>query len=427
MKKKQYVYIIIIGAFILFFLNVSLLHMEYKNYHDKMEILYLMLSNNNIDEDNLELITSLLKESNSEILLAAKEQLRQYGYITSYTDVYKKDMYKQWIMIICMSCIIYIFFLFSLFFISNKFKKRRNNEFDELTKYIIGFREGNYDLFPFIQTNPLSCDTFLQRLQMNLESLASQIKIMKQQASADKEKTKSLVTDISHQLRSPLAALKTSFDILEKQDLSYEEKEEFEGRCREQINRLEELVIALVNISRMETGMIEIQSKNEYIFNTIISAINRIYPYAEEKHIGISLEALDELQELKIPHDNKWLAEAIINVLENAVKYSPNNTSIIIRMIKMTIFLRIEVEDKGIGIKQQDRNKIFKRFYRGESEIIRQKAGSGVGLYLTRKIIERHNGTISVTSPHKDIAVSQGSIFIIQIPLKRYNSYLHVF
>lgn len=88
-------------------------------------------------------------------------------------------------------------------------------------------------------------------------------------------------------------------------------------------------------------------------------------------------------------------------------------TKIVIRMIKMTVFLRIEIEDEGIGIPRREWNRIFKRFYRGEAKEVQRESGSGVGLYLAREIVTRHEGTLVVTSPH---IMKHGSCFVFQLP-----------
>ena len=96
------------------------------------------------------------------------------------------------------------------------------------------------------------------------------------------------------------------------------------------------------------------------------------------------------------------------------MKYSPGNTKIHIRMMRLTTFLRIEIEDQGIGIPRENYHKIFKRFYRGEEEEVRKAEGSGVGLYLTREILEHHSGSVTVSSQYGK--KRQGSTFVVQIP-----------
>ena len=112
-------------------------------------------------------------------------------------------------------------------------------------------------------------------------------------------------------------------------------------------------------------------------------------------------------------HSNKrWLGEAVINVLDNAIKYSPDGSKIFIRLQKRNDLVRMEIEDQGIGIPQNEYHKIFQRFYRGSSKEVMEKSGTGIGLFLSREIIEKHAGTITVTSGKK----KKGSTFVIQLP-----------
>ena len=256
-------------------------------------------------------------------------------------------------------------------------------------------------------------DEDLGRLLMEFDALADSIELFGLQAGAEREGTKALVTDISHQLKTPVAALKTSFEVLQSGDLNEMERQEFLGRCGVQILRLEELVSALVNISRMETGMIELRKEKRKLFDTILLAVNRIYSRAEEREIEIGLEAEEELQQIRVLHDARWLCEAFLNVLENAVKYSESRTKVTIRMIRMTVYVRVEIEDEGIGIPRKEWNKIFQRFYRGEAETVQRESGSGVGLYLAREIASRHEGTLVVAAPRHG---RQGSCFVFQLP-----------
>ena len=119
--------------------------------------------------------------------------------------------------------------------------------------------------------------------------------------------------------------------------------------------------------------------------------------------------------------DEKWLCEALVNVLDNAVKYSPCGSEIRIGIHKGIRFARIEIADQGIGIPGEDCHKVFRRFYRGSSRWVHGQPGSGVGLYLVREIINGHHGTVIVKQGHPDAASQKikfpGSIFVIQIPL----------
>ena len=148
------------------------------------------------------------------------------------------------------------------------------------------------------------------------------------------------------------------------------------------------------------------------LMDTVISAVNRTYPKADEKEIEFVFDYEKELETCTIMQDKRWLGEAVINVLDNAVKYSPCGSKILIRLQKRNDLVRMEIEDQGIGIPQNEYHKIFQRFYRGSSKEVVEKSGTGIGLFLSREIIEKHAGTITVTSGKK----KKGSTFVIQLP-----------
>lgn len=146
--------------------------------------------------------------------------------------------------------------------------------------------------------------------------------------------------------------------------------------------------------------------------DTVISAVNCTYPKADEKEIEFVFDYEKELETCTIMQDKRWLGEAVINVLDNAIKYSPGGSKIFIRLQKRNDLVRMEIEDQGIGIPQNEYHKIFQRFYRGSSKEVMEKSGTGIGLFLSREIIEKHAGTITVTSGKK----KKGSTFVIQLP-----------
>lgn len=176
-----------------------------------------------------------------------------------------------------------------------------------------------------------------------------------------------------------------------------------------QMDKLEVLTEALGNISRLETHMIKLQPENVSFTDLLAGAVNTVYHKALAKQIAIEV---DELEEISLFLDKKWTTEAISNVLDNAVKYSPSGSRIFVRAWKLFNFVRVEIEDQGIGIPKREWNQIFRRFYRGDSDFVKKIDGSGVGLYLARKIVEEGGGTISVRQ-----ASEKGSIFVIQLPL----------
>lgn len=190
--------------------------------------------------------------------------------------------------------------------------------------------------------------------------------LLTEKINKEKEETKVLVTDISHQLKTPVTALKNSLEILENIELTKEETRKFYDRAIEQANGIDNLLKALLNISRLETGLIDIKKEKSPIFDTIINAINTVYQKSENKNIEIELNSENDIDKLEIFHEKKWIKESFVNILDNAIKYSPKNTKIEIKVIKMVSFLRIEFVDNGIGIDKEEYNNVFKRFYRGK-------------------------------------------------------------
>lgn len=226
--------------------------------------------------------------------------------------------------------------------------------------------------------------------------------------SEERDNTKTLVTDISHQLKTPVSALKTCFSMYLEADTP-EEKEEFLNRSQLQMDKLEALISSLIQISRLETSLITLNQEPVTLTDLLLGAVNSIYHKASAKEISIETDDFDDMA-LKL--DRKWTTEALVNILDNAVKYSPVGSCILIRVQPLFSFVRIEFEDEGIGISPEERNHIFHRFYRGSKEEVRKTEGTGVGLYLTRKILEDQGGTVTVHP-----AARHGSIFVVQLPL----------
>ena len=238
-----------------------------------------------------------------------------------------------------------------------------------------------------------------------LKQLGHQIVTKNTRITEEKESTKALVTDISHQLKTPMAALKTCFYMyLDASDA--DEKTEFLKRSETQLEKLEQLIASLMNISRLETAMISLTKESILLSDLLVDAVNGVYEKARRKSIEISVQ---ETENITLHLDKHWTSEAVINVLDNAVKYSPRNSHITISIEKQHFYTLVKIKDEGIGIPQNEYNEIFQRFYRSNHSYVKQTEGSGVGLYLTRMILERQGGLIRVESvPEK------GSTFILQ-------------
>ena len=226
-----------------------------------------------------------------------------------------------------------------------------------------------------------------------------------QELYEEKENLKELVSDISHQTRTPLANIRLYQELL-SDGANTSESADYLTRMGKQADKLEFLFQSMVKISRLETGAIKIKKSEYPVSETLALAIGAVVPKADRKNIPIHV-AYDET--LRFEHDKKWTAEAVFNVLENAVKYTNENGNIYISVEPGEIFTKISIRDTGKGIPSERQGTIFNRFYR-EPEV-HNTEGAGIGLYLARKIISMQNGYIKV-----DSETGKGSTFHICLP-----------
>ncbi|MDD6646745.1 MAG: ATP-binding protein [Firmicutes bacterium] len=348
-------------------------------------------------------VNAALDEENST-LAEGRSIMSRYGYGgASVADTEKKRSIRNYIIMLSlfMSAVI----LCGLTAITAAVRRRQRQEEDMLAILDSCFADDYSFENDSERLNALGNQHFAD----SLSKLGSKLKMKTQQLDSEQDSTKTLVTDISHQLKTPISAMKTCFDMYLEAD-SQEEKDEFLYRSMAQMDRLESLAAALINISRLETGMIELKTEKASLTEIIITALNTVYQKSIDKSIVIET---DEFDDMCLELDSRWTAEAIANLLDNGIKYSPAGSRIEIRVSRLYSFVRIEIEDRGIGIPKNEQNRIFRRFYRGDNDTVRAQEGSGVGLYLSRTIIERQDGTISVRS-----AEGGGSTFIIQLPLR---------
>ncbi|MFR3499586.1 MAG: sensor histidine kinase, partial [Paraclostridium bifermentans] len=277
------------------------------------------------------------------------------------------------------------------------------NKLDKVSKNVECIIHGKYNI-----KDDFKEEGIFNIIHSDLNKLSKSINIKIKNLDKEKENIKELVTDISHQLKTPLASLKLYNSLLLEEDLEEEDRTEFLKTSGMSINKLQSLVESLVNISRLETSMISIKKENKNIKATIIKAIESVKPKSINKFISINLNDFDDKI---VPHDPKWTEECIFNILDNAVKYTNLKGKIDIYVQDAINFIRIDIKDNGIGIDKNEFNNIFKRFYR--SEEVQDLEGSGVGLYLSRKILEIQGGNIIVSSQKGE--GSKFSLFLTKV------------
>lgn len=249
------------------------------------------------------------------------------------------------------------------------------------------FQERDYD------------ETRLSRLETKWKRFLATSVLSEENLNREKENVKSLVTDISHQTKTPMTNIRLYASLLEEligEEQGMNRQNEallMAGELIRQTEKLEFLIQSLTKMSRLESNIVEVRPIRQEVTPLLSEVLQESIMKAEKKGVRLcqcytgSAEAC---------FDYKWTKEALGNVLDNAIKYSPQGSAVTLSVIQYEIYLAISVRDEGIGIREEEIPEIFGRFYR--SEEVSQEEGVGIGLYLTREILRKENGYVKVKS-----------------------------
>ncbi len=266
----------------------------------------------------------------------------------------------------------------------------------------------------FREITGLEEETLLSRLGGRFCRLYEMMDNARTNTQEDRKKLQSLVSDISHQVRTPVTNLKMIEAALTEpagsQEMTAEKRREFLEAMNSQVEKLNFLMQALVKTSRLENGLITLHKQKGLLYETLAEALGGILFSAEAKKIEVEAICPEELQ---LPHDKKWTAEAIFNLLDNAVKYTPSGGKIRVEAVPQEMYTRIDVSDTGKGIREEHQAAVFRRFYREEE--VAGTPGLGIGLYLTREIISQQGGYIKLTSSE-----GEGAVFSVYLLNKEF-------
>ena len=236
-------------------------------------------------------------------------------------------------------------------------------------------------------------ETRESKLENTLQRLPDQAEKKEAQAKRERDEVASLLSDLTHQLKTPMANVIMYTELLEDENLTPEERQRFTYLARTQAKKMQWLLGNMLKASQLERGMISFSAEYTGIRETIRQAVSSVYAQAEERDIMIKVEPFEDR---KLYHNPRWTAEAMENILDNAVKYSPSGSVVTVRVQPMENYTQIEISDQGIGISGEEYNKIFRRFYRSSNAA--QTEGSGLGLYLAQLILNNEKGYVTAVS-----------------------------
>ncbi len=220
---------------------------------------------------------------------------------------------------------------------------------------------------------------------------------------AEKDRIKTMIADISHQTKTPIANLLLYTELLQEEELPQSAKSSVEA-LHLQAEKLRFLIDTLIKLSRLENGIITLSPHPQKVQPLLQAAAKQFAPRAQQKGLFLQVEHT----ECSADFDLKWTGEALCNLVDNAIKYTQSG-GITVKAVEYELFVRIDVSDTGCGIAESDQAKIFSRFCRLENA--REQEGVGIGLYLSREIVSQEGGYIKVTSSGRE-----GSVFSIFLP-----------
>ncbi|MBQ2053791.1 MAG: HAMP domain-containing histidine kinase [Eubacterium sp.] len=239
-------------------------------------------------------------------------------------------------------------------------------------------------------------ETKLSRLESKWKAFLGSSALSNQNLEQERHRLEEFISDISHQTKTPMTNIKMYTELLKEEvsqgdAASMDRIKSYVNMIDRQNTRLEFLIDSLTKLSRLENGTLTVVSKKEKVDKLIETSISAVESKAKTKGITISHKKDDSLV---ASFDLKWTNEALINILDNAVKYSPEGGHVEVFTVQYEVYQAIHIVDNGPGISEDEAAKIFGRFYRGGD--VQQEEGVGIGLYLTREIISKEDGYIKV-------------------------------
>ncbi len=225
-----------------------------------------------------------------------------------------------------------------------------------------------------------------------------------QKGNAERESVLRLMSDISHQIKTPLSSLTLHLDLASDTSHTAEEQAAFLGECKRQAEKIGWLTDALFKISRLENGLITVKKIPSDLVKTVCAAVSSVTAQAKTKGLTITNHLPDTLE---LAHDPVWTKEALCNILDNAIKYTFTG-GIAVALEKGPIYTRVDITDTGIGLNPLEYTKIFQRFYRVRCNESQRVEGTGLGLTIAREIMRQQGGNITVASES-----GKGSVFSV--------------
>ena len=357
-------------------------HSYTQNYNNKIATLVNLLDKEYPDIDRNELIS--IFNSDDKV---SEDIFSRYGIdIQNESIIIENDRLFSGFIIVYN--ILFVGLALSIILLYLKHEKDQNKEIKKIARCIEEINKKNYS----INIDENSEDE-LSILKNELYKITIMLKEDAENSKKDKLKLKDSLSDISHQLKTPLTSINIMLDnILDNPDMDSNTKEKFIQNIKREITNISSLVGEILKLSKFDASVIKFEEQQVFIDDIVKNAISNVEMMAELKNINIEVNNRDNI---KLVCDAKWQIEAITNILKNCIEHSKDDSTITIDIDSNKIYKQITIKDNGEGIDEKDLPHIFERFYKGKNS---SKDSVGIGLALAKTIIEKDNGSIKVNS-----------------------------
>ncbi len=392
--KKLLLCIIILLVFLLslfLIINIYEYHTYNKNFNKKISSIINKINEKypNITEE--EIIDVISSENDEDTFF------KKYSIDIKKDSILKKNQSSYYIFI-SVNVLFYVITILIMLLIFLYFNKKKDKEINKITKCIEEINRRNYKL----EIDDISEDE-LSILKNEIYKTTIMLKEAAENSNKEKLELKDSLSDISHQLKTPLTSILIILDnLIDDPGMDKDIRNDFIKDIKREINGINFLVQSILKISKLDTNTINFIEDEIELNKIVMEAIKNVSMLSDLRNVNVNLKIKSNSV---IKCDFKWQVEAISNILKNCIEHSNDNSDVIVIIEDNKVYSKIIIKDNGGGIAKEDLPHIFERFYKGKNAT---SDSIGIGLSLAKTIIEKDNGTISVQSSDK------GSIFEIK-------------
>ncbi len=387
-ETKKLLLAITIICLVSFLLAVGISFLLTKNFQHELLLHDYGVSGYQLNHEDELQISAFTSQPNENDIERGREALASIGYdeTTSMRFLPAVQTYRNQTVL---SIFVLLVFLFGAIYLSLfLYLQRQHKAFSNAENTIRQFLDGN-------TTSRIECSQAgdWYSLFHAINEMATILSAHAENQRQTKEFLQDIISDVSHQIKTPLSALRMYHEIIESHKDDAATVSSFTEKSQREIKRMEDVIYTLLKLARLDAGIIQMEKSEENVSILMQDVLERFETWAEREHKTITLSGKEDVILLC---DALWVSEAIGNIIKNALEHTENGGHIGVKWSQSPLMTQIEISDDGKGIHPEDLYNIFKRFYR--SRLSSDVHGIGLGLPLAKSIVEAHSGTISVTS-----------------------------